>query len=321
MRTRWLRFGVMLGVSLGVVGLALGLGMTRGEAPGAGTQSTATPTTSATTATTATPATTLLSNPPTCTATTLGGTRTANALLATDCDTLLAIESMLAGTATLNWAPTRELASWEGVTVGGTPKRVTWLNLGGKQLTGVIPTQLGRLTALTRLVLYRNQLTGSIPKELENLTALTELKLAGNTLTGCVPNTLWLVATKDLARIALGLCTPPVNMPVRQTVGAGTYRIDLNLRGILPLIFTVPEGAQIKLVGGGIGGCLEDPCPGMFATLWSNSGWIWMELETGKGHYHVLEDQTSDTSRAGELSTVRTFFEQIVNSVRQERTP
>ena len=45
MRARWLRFGAMLGLSLGVVGLALAIGMTRGDAPGAGAQTTATPTT------------------------------------------------------------------------------------------------------------------------------------------------------------------------------------------------------------------------------------------------------------------------------------
>ncbi len=188
MRARWLRFGLTLGVSLGVVGLALAIGMTRGNAPGAGAQSAATPTTAAT------PVTTLPSNPPTCTATTLGGTRTANAQLATDCDTLLAIETTLAGTDGLNWSPTLALASWEGITVGGTPKRVTAIRIhGGKRtskLNGALATQLGNLTGLRRLDLNGHGLTGVIPTQLGNLTALTYIDLAGNALTGSLPTQL-----------------------------------------------------------------------------------------------------------------------------------
>ncbi len=252
MRARWLRFGLMLGLALGVVGLALAAGMSRGDAPGAGAQGAvasptlplgdapdlgggagvalatptptpapaATPSTASTpeisddshlgrtTPTTApvatairqtpetpeTPATALPANPPTCTATTLGGTRTANAQLAADCDTLLAIESTLAGTDALNWAPTLALASWEGITVGGMPKRVTHFAIqGGKRaskLNGTLPTQLGNLTGLRRLDLNDHSLTGSIPTQLGKLTALTYIDLADNGLTGAVPTQL-----------------------------------------------------------------------------------------------------------------------------------
>ncbi len=255
MRARWLRFGLTLGVSLGVVGLALAIGMTRGNAPGVGAQGTtptpaptlpsgdapslpsgggvtlATPTptaastpssastpeisddshlghttptatpvvtairqTAPTPATPETMATTLPSNPPTCTTTTLGGTRAANALLAADCDTLLAIESTLAGTDALNWAPGTALTSWEGITVGGTPKRVTQIVIhGGKRaskLNGTLATQLGNLTGLRRLDLNDHSLTGAIPTQLGKLTALTYIDLADNALTERVPTQL-----------------------------------------------------------------------------------------------------------------------------------
>ena len=167
MRARRLRFGVMLVVALGVVGLALALGMSGGGEQAA-----------------ATPATVLLANPPTCTATTLGGSRVANAALAADCDALLAMESTLAGTGTLNWAPGLALGSWEGVAVGGTPKRVTQIVIhGGKRmsrLSGTLPTQLGNLGGLTRLDLNGNRLRGPIPTQLGRLTALTYLDLGDN---------------------------------------------------------------------------------------------------------------------------------------------
>ena len=76
------------------------------------------------------------------------------------------------------------IGSWEDVTTGGTPSRVTELDLASESLTGTIPAGLGRLFELTTLDLSGNQLTGTIPPELGWLTNLTELRLSGNALTG-----------------------------------------------------------------------------------------------------------------------------------------
>ena len=56
-------------------------------------------------------------------------TPAANRELVTDCQTLLAARDTVRGTATLNWAPGTALTSWTGITTGGTPTRVTGLNL------------------------------------------------------------------------------------------------------------------------------------------------------------------------------------------------
>ena len=53
-------------------------------------------------------------------------------------------------------------------------------SLGGNQLSGTIPPELGDLTALASLDLEGNQLSGTIPTELGNLTALTSLSLSCN---------------------------------------------------------------------------------------------------------------------------------------------
>ena len=53
----------------------------------------------------------------------------ANAGLVSDCETLLTAKDVLRGTAALNWSLNTALADWEGITTGGTPARVTRLEL------------------------------------------------------------------------------------------------------------------------------------------------------------------------------------------------
>ena len=135
--------------------------------------------------------------------------------LVRDCEALLASKDALRGTGTLNWAAGTAIASWDGVTVEGTPPRVTKLKLANKSLTG------------------------TIPKDMEKLDALTEIKLAGNTLTGCIPGKLSSVATNDLSSLNLIYCAPaPDGLRIRAVsedslflgwdavAGATKYRVE-----------------------------------------------------------------------------------------------
>ena len=105
-----------------------------------------------------------------------------NPALMRDCYALLEAKDALRGTATLNWGVDTTIAQWDGVTVGGTPKRVTNLLLANKSLNGTIPWAL------------------------ERLDELAELRLSGNALTGCIPVALRDVATHDLASVGLPYC-------------------------------------------------------------------------------------------------------------------
>ena len=107
-----------------------------------------------------------------------------------DCDALLAARDTLAGSRSLNWLADTPITYWDGVTVDGTPQRVTGLDLLGIGLTGEIPVELGNLTNLTELDLYFNWLTGTIPMELGDLANLQRLNLGSNQLTGEIPTEL-----------------------------------------------------------------------------------------------------------------------------------
>ena len=127
-----------------------------------------------------------------------------------DCETLLLSRDALAGTAILNWSENIDIDNWNGVTLGGTPRRVTGLNLRRKQLTGFIPPELGRLSMLERLYLDANQLNGPIPIELGNLSNLRVLILQFNQLAGAIPSELGGLSNLGILSLGNNRLTGPV---------------------------------------------------------------------------------------------------------------
>ena len=109
-----------------------------------------------------------------------------------DCQALMeAMDTLIGtGTTTLNWGFAVAMTTWDGVTVGGTPSRVTGLNLRAKGLAGSMPTTLGSLSDLQNLNLSRNELTGGIPAQLGSLSDMVDLNLSQNQLTGTIPTQL-----------------------------------------------------------------------------------------------------------------------------------
>ena len=258
----------------------------------------------------ATAQTTATAETPTCTAKALGVSRASNPGLAADCDTLLAIQSTLRVSGwinydapswwdhsyALNWLAIAPLKHWRAVTLGGTPQRVVgldfsdtresvrvfnartrqweasqpftreWtlrgviptqlgnltaletLDLGGSELTGSVPTQLGRLTALTSLDLSDNALSGGLPAGLRDLPpTLATLRLAGNAVTGCLDERLRLATTNDLSTLmqarSLSWC-PVALVPNDGTLTPGaTYQVTSDT-----IIIDIPTtGPRIQL--------------------------------------------------------------------------
>ena len=144
-----------------------------------------------------------------------------------DCETLLAARDTLAGNATLDWSMSTPIDQWEGVTVAGTPLRVTGLWFGHTESAGIIPAGLGNLSKLQTLGLTSNQLTGDIPTELGNLKELVSLDLAWNGLTGPIPSELG-----DLVNLRrLDLAQNQLSGPIPHKLGGLSNLVALRLGG------------------------------------------------------------------------------------------
>ena len=78
------------------------------------------------------------------------------------------------------WSEDERPEEWKGVTMEN--GRVVKLVLQEFGLTGAVPAEIGRLSALRALDVWCNQLT-SLPAEIGQLTSLERLDLRGNQLT------------------------------------------------------------------------------------------------------------------------------------------
>ena len=194
---------------------------------------------------------------------------TTDTALVEHCDALLAMRDALAGTATLNWSATTPMSSWEGVTVAGTPQRVTQLSLASSSLTGELPRGLGELTALTHLRLNGNQLTGHVPGALATLTGLTHLYLAGNSgLTGCIPPALRTITNNDMATLGLPDCAPlalTLTAERAQCTEATLNPVTWTITGGSPPYTVTVAGAPVAADATSVNatcGTLPEPAPG-----------------------------------------------------------
>ena len=132
-----------------------------------------------------------------------------NTELYRDREHLLALRDVLRADPPLNWNTATPTITWEGVTVAGSPARVTAIDLTKRSLTGEIWGYLGDLTELRHLLLSGNALSGMAPSKLHLLTQLQHLELADNRFEGCLPPGLWRAEFHDLDSVGLPACDSP----------------------------------------------------------------------------------------------------------------
>ncbi|MDE2904220.1 MAG: leucine-rich repeat domain-containing protein [Chloroflexota bacterium] len=155
----------------------------------------------------------------------------ANPGLVRDCQTLMNLRDWLFGGVTTNWNAGTPIDEWVGLTIEGSPRRVTGLRVGsgkygdavtagvippdvanlpklrtlelaGNQISGNIPPELGQLAELETLDVAHNQLSGLIPAELGDLSSLRRLNLSGNRLYGEIPPELGQLTSLELLDLA-----------------------------------------------------------------------------------------------------------------------
>ena len=131
---------------------------------------------------------------------------TNNPGLMRDCQALLGGKDALDPNAALNWSVHVAIDRWDGVTIEGSPGRVTRLELADEGLGGTVPSAFGELPHLTHLDLRDNALSGELPPELGELSNLEDIRLSGNSLAGCLPPPLRDVPDHDLDDTSLPDC-------------------------------------------------------------------------------------------------------------------
>ncbi|XVF82908.1 hypothetical protein PTKIN_Ptkin16aG0088800 [Pterospermum kingtungense] len=72
----------------------------------------------------------------------------------------------------------------------GSLDHLIWLDISSNELSGPIPTTIGRIKNLQRFLLYENKLQGSIPYDLCGLRKISDLVLDHNQLDGHLPTCL-----------------------------------------------------------------------------------------------------------------------------------
>ncbi len=169
-----------------------------------------------------------------------------NAELVADCESLLGLRDTIRGTGRLNWTAGKAMSEWMGVTVSGTPHRVTGLDLADLGLDGELSGLLGNLTGLTTLDLSGNPLTGMLPSKLALIENLSTVSISGTSFSGCAPPVLRKVATNDIAATRLTDCGDPIDVSIGQRFGGPleggtTYAWRRSARTAV-FIFDVPVG-------------------------------------------------------------------------------
>ena len=132
------------------------------------------------------------------------------------------------------WLMDEPLGDWYGVEVDEQGRAVE-LRLNANGLRGRIPPELGGLTHLQALSLYRNELTGSIPQELGNLAELTALWLGENELTGPIPSELGNLANLRILDLRENELTGPIPSELGDLAELGRLTLAANhLTGSIP---------------------------------------------------------------------------------------
>ncbi|XP_039173385.1 putative receptor-like protein kinase At3g47110 [Eucalyptus grandis] len=146
-----------------------------------------------------------------------------------------------------SWNDSSHFCDWDGVTCGRKHRRVTILDLGSKNLYGVVPPHIGNLSFLRGVHLENNSFHAKIPPHFGLLFRLQKLFLNNNSFSGQIPSNLSYCS--NLLILNLGINMLEGNLPTELGSLSKLQRLILQvnsnnqLEGGLPsdLGFTLPN--------------------------------------------------------------------------------
>ncbi|MCY3784351.1 MAG: hypothetical protein OXG79_11260 [Chloroflexi bacterium] len=185
--------------------------------------------------------------------------------LVRDCQVLLGLRDALFGESGQkpNWSPGAPMAQWLGVTITGTPPRVTSLSLRSQDLRGTLSPALGDLTSLRTLDLAFNSFSGSIPAKLGNLSQLRRLGLASNELRGPIPPALGRLTKLEVLSLSDNYLEGAIPPQLGQLVNLRLLGLEANklVGDIPPELGRLPKLEYVWLGGNDLTGCAPAELP------------------------------------------------------------
>lgn len=138
--------------------------------------------------------------------------------------------------------------SWDGIvcTNGG---RVKEIHLNGRNVTGVLPEEIGLLDSLEVIAMDDNGLMGPIPKSLGSLSKLSVVDLDNNALTGPIPDTLFNASMIKVIDLDTNQLTGTVSDRVGELTHLYFLQLDKNgFEGSIPVeLASLPDLKYLSL--------------------------------------------------------------------------
>ena len=157
-----------------------------------------------------------------------------------------------------------------------------------------------------------DELTGLAPSKLQQLTALTHLYLADNSLTGCVPPSLRDVSNNDLTTLGLTDCGAPSDISFGEQTRDGSYQFTLV---DTPLHFEAPAGLRLEIVGFVVSDAGEGGASSVGLILRNTAGGSWICLDV---------EQAEECNRwvlASSSATIQPLLDRLAESAWMGESP
>ena len=148
-----------------------------------------------------------------------------------------------------NWCSDKPLSEWYGINVWN--GHVNYINLYNNNLSGELPDNLEKLTALQYLQLGGNSLTGNIPESIGDLTSLVSLNLSSNNLTGNLPASMANLNALE----QINLCKNKLNGMIPEAITTCDWWNRLGYNGVIyqqegyKLTFPMYESSDYSMDG------------------------------------------------------------------------